>query len=402
MSIYTVSAITTYIRESLESDETLGDLWVAGEVSNWSRPPSGHVYFTLKDAGAAIRCVLWRSHAARVRFQPRDGDAVVLHGRVTVYEPRGEYQLQVDLIQPEGVGLLYQAYEQLKRRLEDEGLFDSARKRPLPPFPRRVGVVTSPTGAVLRDIANVMGRRYPLARLVVAPAAMQGLEAPDQVADALARLNRLGDIDVIIVARGGGSLEDLWAFNDERVARAIAASTVPVISAIGHETDFTIADLVADVRAPTPSAAAELAAPDSRDLANQVAESRQRLRGAALRVALSLRRPLDEHSRLLRRYSPDQIVARQRQRLDDLALRARAAAAKEYSMRREKWRGERGRLATLSPLATLARGYAIVRVAADGAVVSRVAQAPTGQSLRVRVSDGEFGAVSSGVEVSER
>ena len=396
MSIYSVSAITTYIRESLESDELLGDLWVSGEVSNWSRPPSGHIYFTLKDASASLKCVLWRSFAARLQFQPRDGDAVVLHGRVTVYEPRGEYQLQVDLVQPEGTGLLYQAYEELKRRLEAEGLFDASRKRPLPRFPRRIGVVTSPTGAVLHDIVNVLGRRYPLAHLLLAPAAMQGLEAPGQIVDALATLNADGKIDVIIVARGGGSLEDLWAFNDERVARAIAGSAAPVISAVGHETDFTIADFVADVRAPTPSAAAELVAPDVRDLQTQVTEWEARLQLAAGGRVQNARGPLLDRLRLLRRFAPDQVVARLRQRVDELTDRAGGATPRQHAILLERRRGLTGRLSALSPYATLARGYAVVRRAPDGEVVTRVVQAAGGQRLLVRVSDGEFGAVSEG------
>ncbi len=394
MSILTVSHVTTYIKDSLETDELLGDLWVAGEVSNFTKAQSGHLYFSLKDASASLKCVMWRSAAAKRPYLPRDGDAVVLHGRITVYEPRGEYQLQVDLIQPEGVGLLYQAFLELKERLEAEGLFDAARKRPLPRFPRRIGVVTSPAAAVLRDIVNVLSRRYPLAQVVLAPAAVQGVDAPPQIAAALAALNALGNIDVIIVARGGGSLEDLWAFNDEQVARAIVASAAPVISAVGHETDFTIADFVADLRAPTPSAAAELVAPDVRELCQQVTADEVRLSDAMDRLLSDLGSQVEERSRLLRRFSPDQVIARQRQRVDDLARAAVSGMAHRLLLERERTGALAGRLATLSPFATLGRGYAIVRRAGGGPVVTRVAQVTAGDRLDIHVADGAFPAVT--------
>lgn len=394
MPILTVSRVTGYIKDSLETDDLLADLWVAGEVSNFTRAQSGHLYFSLKDAGAALKCVMWRSAAAKRPYAPRDGDAVVLHGRITVYEPRGEYQLQVDLIQPEGVGLLYQAFLELKDRLEAEGLFDAARKRPLPPFPCRIGVVTSPTAAVLRDIVNVLGRRYPLAQVVLAPAAVQGLEAPAQVVSALAALNALGDVDVIIVARGGGSLEDLSAFNTEEVARAIVSSAAPVISAVGHETDFTIADFVADLRAPTPSAAAELVAPDVRDLHQQLAANQTRLGEAVQRLLTALHGQVDERLRLLRRFTPEQVIARQRQRLDELEHVAAASMAHRLRLQQERIGALAGRLAALSPFATLCRGYAIVRHAGGGAVVTQVAQVATGDPLAIRVVDGEFSAVA--------
>lgn len=394
MSIYTVSAITTYIKESLETDELLGDLWVAGEISNWLRAPSGHVYFTIKDAQAALKCVLWRSLASKLRYQPRDGDAAVLHGRITVYEPRGEYQLQVDLIQPEGVGLLYQAYEELKSRLQAEGLFDAARKRPLPRFPQRIGVVTSPTGAVLRDIVNILRRRYPLGHVVLAPAAVQGAEAPPQIVGALSQLNALGNVDVIIVARGGGSMEDLWPFNEETVARAIAASAAPIISAVGHETDFTIADFVADLRAPTPSAAAELVAPDISDLRTQITDWTARLETSAQRLVAASRGVVGDRLRLLRRFAPDQIIARQRQHTDELTRSATAAVTHQLAMFRQRTDGLRGRLTALSPFATLERGYAIVRSTNSGIVVRKVSQVAVGDSLSVQVSDGAFPAIA--------
>ena len=391
MSIYSVSAITRYIKDALETDDRLADLWVAGEVSNFSRAPSGHIYFTLKDAQAALKCVLWRSQSSRLTYLPRDGDAVVLHGRISVYEPQGAYQLVVNLIQPEGVGLLHLEFEALKKRLEAEGLFDPARKRPLPPYPRRIGVVTSPTGAVLRDILNVLRRRYPLGQLVLAAAGVQGTEAPEQIVNALAALNALGDIDVIIVARGGGSLEELWAFNDERVARAIAASLAPVISGVGHETDFTIADFVADVRAPTPSAAAELAAPDVRELRSQVVSRAGRLQQRMEGVLADRRTHLAQRLRLLGRSTPDQGIGRQRQRVDDLVREATRSLTGALVVRRERLTGAAGRLAALSPLSTLGRGYAIVRRSSTGVVICRVNQVVPSDALYVRVTDGEFG-----------
>ncbi|MCK4449981.1 MAG: exodeoxyribonuclease VII large subunit, partial [Anaerolineae bacterium] len=250
---YTVSQLTGHIRRLIEDDPELSDVWVEGEVSNFSRAFSGHCYFTLKDAGSQIGCVMWRSVAILQDYLPVDGDLVLAYGRVGVYEASGRYQLYVDQIRPAGVGDLYRQFELLKARLEAEGLFAPERKRPLPGFPRCIGVVTSPTAAALRDILNVLGRRYPLAEVLLAPTQVQGDAAPPQIVAALEALNTRDDVDVIIVARGGGSLEDLWAFNDERVTRAIAGSRIPVICGVGHETDFSLVGFAADVRAPTPS-----------------------------------------------------------------------------------------------------------------------------------------------------
>jgi exodeoxyribonuclease VII large subunit len=397
LSTYSVTAVTRYIKDALETDDLLGDLWVAGEVSDFKTSTAGHVYFTLKDAQAALSCVLWRSQAARLRYLPRDGHAVVLHGRITVYEVRGAYQLQVDQIQPEGEGLLHLEFEALKKRLEEEGLFSAARKRQLPRFPQRIGVATSPTAAVLKDILNVLRRRYPLARVLLAPTAVQGAEAPEQIAAAIATLNALGDIDVIIVARGGGSLEELWAFNDERVARAIAASAAPVVSAVGHETDFTIADFVADVRAPTPSAAAEIVAPDVHDLLAQVTAWRERLDQQGERALVRRREVLYQRVRLLARFAPQQVIDGRRQQTDDLARVATVALTNMLAVRHARLAGVSGRLGILNPLSTLERGYAIVRLAASGEIVRRVTQVSAGDDLSVRVADGQFGATAGGV-----
>jgi exodeoxyribonuclease VII large subunit len=392
LQIYRVSAITRYLRELLETDVFLADLWVAGEVSNCSRAPSGHIYFTLKDAESQLRCVLWRDKAARLSYLPQNGAAVVVHGYISVYEVQGTYQLYVDTVQPEGLGVLYQQFEALKQKLQAEGLFEAARKRPLPRFPRRIGVVTSPIGAVFHDILNVLRRRYPLAEVILAPTPVQGEGAPEGIVAALQALNDLGDVDVIIVARGGGSLEELWAFNDEGVARAIAASGLPVISGVGHETDFTIADFVADVRAPTPSAAAELVAPDVAALRQQIAAQRSRLAELTQGRLTAARARLAQETRVLGRYSPRAMVDRQRQRLDDLARVLSSHLAHNLVVQRERLASRSRQLVALGPFATLERGYAIVTHQASGRIVARVAQVTTGDALAVRVSDGSFGA----------
>ena len=354
---------------------------VEGEVSNFSRATSGHCYFTLKYSTAEIGCVMWRSEAARQDYLPANGDQVQAGGRVAVYEARGRYQLVVDRLQPTGVGGLYLEYERLMQRLTDEGLFAPERKRPLPPFPQRIGIVTSPAAAALRDIVNVLGRRYPLAELLLAPTSVQGSEAPPQILAALEALNSCSDVDVIIVARGGGSLEELWAFNDERVARAIASSRIPVIVGVGHETDFSLADFAADVRAPTPSAAAELVAPDQAELraqvmalwAAQVAALAGSLDAARWRVA--------EEERLLASLSPADQVRQTRGRVGDLRARAGAALSHRVGLRRERLRGLIGRLDSVSPAATLERGYALVRHQQTGALVRSVAQVEPGAGI---------------------
>jgi len=389
---YTISQLTGHISRLIDDDPTLNDVWVEGQVSNFSRASSGHCYFTLKDAGSQINCVMWRSIANRQRCLPAGGDLVLAHGRVGVYEAGGRYQLYVDKIQPAGVGDLYLEFERLKARLEAEGLFDPERKRALPRFPRCIGVVTSPTAAALRDILNVLSRRYPLAEVLLSPTQVQGDAAPPQIVAALDALNERDDVDVIIVARGGGSLEDLWAFNDERVARAVAASRLPVICGVGHESDFSLADFAADERAPTPSAAAELVAPDRAELRAQVAGLAVALT-TMLQGAIEGRRwRLAEQTRALKHLSPAVRLAQARQCVDDLAGRAEAAVCHDLALRRERVRGLAGRLAGVSPLGTLERGYAIVRQRETEAIVQSVAQVAPGDALAVRVADGEFEA----------
>lgn len=387
---WSVTDLTRYLRQLLENDRQLQDIWVLGEVSNFSRPSSGHIYFTLKDETSSLRCVMWRTAVIRQAFIPRDGDAVEVHGSLGIYEISGTYQLYADLIRPTGEGILYQEFLRLKARLEAEGLFDPARKRPIPRWPQRIGIVTSPTGAALRDILNTIRRRYPLVEVTLAPTPVQGEEAPGGIVAALKALNRLVEPDVILLARGGGSIEDLWAFNDEGVARAIVASQAPVISGVGHETDFTISDFAADLRAPTPTAAAELATPHQSDLRQAIRDLLQRLeRGAAARLALP-RWQLNELDRRLLMVSPAAQLRTDRQRLDELSHSSQVAVLHSLRLQRERLLGLKQRLDGLSPQAVLRRGYAIVQHP-DGRLVQRVVQVSPGDPLKVRVSDGDFG-----------
>jgi len=389
---YTVSQLTGHIRQLIEGEPELSDLWVEGEVSNFSRASSGHCYFTLKDAGSQIPCVMWRNVVQTQDHLPVGGDLVLADGRVGVYEAGGRYQLYVDQLRPAGVGNLYRQFELLKARLEAEGLFAPERKRPLPPFPHRIGVVTSPTAAALRDILNVLGRRYPLAEVLLSPTQVQGDGAPPQIVAALKALNEREDVDVIIVARGGGSLEDLWAFNDERVARAVAASRVPIVCGVGHETDFSLADFAADVRAPTPSAAAELVAPDQAELRAQLAGLVVALATVQQGIIEAQRWRLAEQMRALKHLSPVAQLTQARQRVDDLLVRAEKATHHNLALHRERLGGLTGRLAGVSPLGTLERGYAIVHQRETDAVVRSVKQVTSGDALDIRVTDGEFSA----------
>jgi exodeoxyribonuclease VII large subunit len=392
----TVTELTRYLRQLIEGDAAMQDVWVAGEVSNLSRPGSGHVYFTLKDSNAALRCVIWRSTAQRLRLSLQDGQAIEAHGYVGVYEAGGQYQLYTDAVRLAGEGLLFQEFLRLKARLEAEGLFDPARKRPIPARPRRIGIVTSPTGAALQDMLNTLRRRYPIVEVVVAPTPVQGEEAPAGIVAALADINRLAHPDVILLARGGGSIEDLWAFNDEAVARAIAASPAPVITGVGHETDFTIADFASDLRAPTPTAAAELATPNRADLLADLDQRSRRMERVARDVISRERWSLEERRGRLERASPISRVRSERQRLDEISFRLGAAMMHSLQLQRARIEGVRTRLAALSPLAILERGYALVSHKADGRLVTRVGQVSPGDALDVRVSDGSFAVHADG------
>jgi len=388
--ILSVRELAVYIHQLLEYDEVLADIWVEGEVSNLARSRAGHVYFTLKEEQAQVSCALFRRSAMRQERLPTDGEAVLAHGKVSFYEAGGKLQLYVDTVRPQGVGLLYAQFQELKARLEAEGLFDETLKRPLPPFPRRIGVVTSPTAAALRDILNILGRRYPLVEVVISPTQVQGKQAAGQIVTAFQNLQGR-DVDLIIVARGGGSLEDLWPFNEEPVARAIRAAHVPVISGVGHETDYTIADFAADVRAPTPSGAAEIAVPDQDTLRADITRLRAQLEQEMDRQLQTFGRRLEEHVRALHRLSPWALIVERRQRVDDLTDRAGRSVRHHLAVARERLRSATLRLAALDPRAVLSRGYAIVRQP-GGTIVLSPEQVATGERLDVQVRDGSFGA----------
>lgn len=390
--IYSVRELTAMVKERLTSDPRLAGVAVLGEISNFKHHSSGHMYFTLKDEHSRLRCVMFRRENMRLRFRPADGQAVIAKGDVSVYEAAGDYQLYVREMVPAGHGELALAFEQLKQKLAAEGLFDEERKRPLPVLPRRIGVVTSPEGAALRDIISVTRRRFPNMPILLAPAVVQGEEGPDSVMRAIRLMNEHGGVDVLIVGRGGGSLEDLWTFNDERVARAIAASRIPVISAVGHETDFTIADFVADKRAPTPSAAAEMAVPDKRALLAHIQGQYERLQSGVRRRIEQGRarlRLLESRPVLAR---PGELLLEYRQRVDDAEERAGRAARDMLDQRERALAAAAGKLDALSPVATLARGYAVARRADTGQVVRRGGQVAAGDELLIRVVDAELTA----------
>ncbi len=431
--IYTVSELTRRIRELLEGE--FADIWVAGEISGAKRAPSGHYYFTLKDEEAQLSCACWRTLARTLRFKPADGVAVLARGRMDVYPQRGNYQLIVEALEPQGYGALQLAFEQLKKKLAAEGLFEQARKRPLPPFPARIGIVTSPSGAAIRDMIQILGRRFPGLHIRLYPALVQGEGSVGAVVEGLEYFSKTKWPDVVIVGRGGGSIEDLWTFNEEAVARAIAACPVPVVSAVGHETDFTIADFVADLRAPTPSAAAELVVPEKREVLDRIATARRKMeQSVRYRLAEAWNRlherGIDRAAGLVRRR-----IGRSQQRIDELGFRLRDEIRRRLERDHRRWAeldarlrrkdlrlelaalrhrlekaetamGEnlklrlaaaRGRLdplaaqlAQLSPLAVLERGYAIVQNR-EGRVIKEAVQAPAGTDLAVRLWKGRLG-----------
>lgn len=385
---WTVSRLTFFIRRLLEENEALQDVWVQGEISNLSRPASGHVYFTLKDSSAALKCVMWKTAAARLRMGLQDGMEVEVHGRIGVYEVSGQYQLYADQIRPVGEGALYQEFMRLKSMLEAEGLFAPERKRTIPVLPRKIGIVTSATGAALRDMLNTLRRRLPIVEVILAPSPVQGIEAPPALVRAIQSLNSQSP-DVIIMARGGGSIEDLWAFNDERVVRAVAGSAVPIICGVGHETDFTLSDFAADLRAPTPTAAAELATPITiQDLNERLSSLQAQMTDLTLRHLAGQQTLLASLAAALRYASPERRIQSERQRVDELARRAHSSLLHYLQLQLSHIRGMHRRLEALSPLAVLARGYAVVTRMDDGNIVSRVAQAS--EEMSVRVSDGKF------------
>jgi len=410
-AVLTVSELTRRLQEVLE--DRFPAVWVEGEISNFRLYGSGHAYFTLKDADAQVRAVLFRNRGRRIKFEPADGLHVMAFGSIEVYPQRGEYQMVIELLEPKGLGALQLAFEQLKTRLQAEGLFEQARKRELPRFPRKIGIVTSPSGAAIRDMLRVIGRRFGELHIVIAPCRVQGEGAAEEIAQGLRDLNALGGVDVIIVGRGGGSLEDLWAFNEEIVARAIAGSKVPVVSAIGHEVDFTIADFVADLRAPTPSAAAELVVREKQAVVDSLGQLRARLERFAARPLRDLERRVDEltarlrreirselgranhrvvlATRALRASDPVARVANDRHRLENLQSRLITSLTRRCDHARYGLRTAVGRLDSLSPLAVLGRGYSLTRTP-TGEVVHSPAQVQVGDGIRVLLHRGSLDA----------
>ncbi|MDB6163685.1 MAG: xseA [Xanthomonadaceae bacterium] len=430
--VLTPSQLNTLARDLLE--DTFPLIWVEGELSGVSRPGSGHLYFNLKDARAQVKCALFKPKSTWLKFVPRDGLRVLARGRLTVYEARGEYQLVLDHMEEAGEGALRRAFDELRNKLAAEGLFATDRKRPLPAHPRRIGVLTSPSGAAVRDVLSVLARRYPLIEVDILPVLVQGVGAPAQIISMLRRAVASGRYDVLLLTRGGGSLEDLWAFNDEQLVRAIAAATIPVVAAIGHETDFSLVDFVADLRAPTPSAAAELLVPSQEDISRHLGSlfarlanlQRQRLRSAIQRadrasirlhglrpqarlallcqrqaeglrrLAAAWRRRLDhEHARLrhadavLRSAHPQRRLERLRERIDGLGPRTQAGITRRLAAEALRLRALARSLHTVSPLATVARGYAILQHD-DGRIVRSVLDAAPGDPLDARLSDGHL------------
>lgn len=443
--ILSVSDLNRYIKMVLEKESRLQDVWVRGEISNFTHHSSGHMYFTLKDKQSRIKVVMFASHNRFLRFLPKDGTKAIVRGSISAYERDGAYQLYAREMQPDGLGSLYLAFEQLKEKLAGEGLFAAERKRPLPRFPKRVGVVTSPTGAAIRDICTTIRRRYPQAEIVLAPAVVQGAEAPASIISAIRIINQQSDIDVLIVGRGGGSIEELWAFNDEQVARAIAASLIPVISAVGHETDVTIADFVADVRAATPTAAAELAVPHYLEWVERVKQLDVRMHRAVHQRLTVQRKRLDQMAGSYAMRQPQRRLEEAAERLDRAQLRMRQSMKRLLAIRRERFErlarqisryrladqiGERrkyamtvrarldermrrllsdrqmafsaqvARLDALSPLKVMQRGFSLVY--AGGKIVKSVDQFASGDELVVRLSDGSATARVEQIDREEK
>lgn len=391
MQTFSVRELTRYIRDLFEVDEILDDIWVRGEVSNLTKARSGHWYFTVKDSAAQLRCVMFREAARGVRADVQAGAEILVHGRVGVYEARGEYQLYADQIEAVGgLGDLHLRFEALKAKLDAEGLFDPGRKRPIPVFPAQIGVVTSATAAAWHDMQNVLQRRFPLAEVVLSPTLVQGTEAPARIVRALERLNRNTDVDVIIVARGGGSLEDLSCFNDEGVARAVAASRIPVISGIGHEIDFTIVDFVADLRAPTPSAAAELATPNRDDLLLDIDRLRHGLAGTMGDSIGEKARDLRRLQSALRFTTPLKAVQQARRRVEEKRKQLAWAQRLQHQQWRERLLHTSKALEAANPRHILARGYALVRDEAGG-LIREATQVSKNQRLNVQLARDQIG-----------
>ncbi|CAM3964631.1 exodeoxyribonuclease VII large subunit [Paenibacillus alkaliterrae] len=433
--IYSIKELNRYIRMKLETDSLLGDVWLRGEISNFTHHSSGHMYFTLKDSDSKLKSIMFASHNQRLPFNPKEGTKVIARGNISVYERDGNYQFYVTAMQPDGIGSLYLAYEQLKGKLEAEGLFAAARKRPIPRFPRAVGVITSPTGAAVRDIIITLQRRYPSVPIYIFPVLVQGTQAAPSIVKAIEAVNRFGEADVLIVGRGGGSLEELWAFNEESVARSIAGSAIPIISAVGHETDFTIADFVADLRAATPTAAAELAVPNVSELHNQLQRQKQRLIHGMRHLVQDDKEKLQRIQRSPFFLYPRKYLLEQAQQLDrlteQLVQRARTLSERGYSRLSRLQAslaghhpGERAVLAAkrreaatkqlkqamvnalkekkhnlhsaikqldaLSPLKVMSRGYGLIYDEQEKKLIKTITDVQPGDVLKVKVADGQL------------
>jgi exodeoxyribonuclease VII large subunit len=388
---WTVSQLTAYLQQLIADEEALRDLWVLGEVSNATRATSGHFYFTLKDASASLRCVMWRQQVSYQLFLPKNGDLIIAHGYLDIYPPNGTYQLYADNLIGVGAGVLYQEFLYRKAKLEKEGLFDTQRKKPIPTFPRKIGIVTSLKAAALQDILNTLRRRFPLAEVVIAPASVQGDEAVPTLINALKLLDQEIKPDVILLARGGGSMEDLWAFNDETLVRTIAALETPVVTGIGHETDFTLADFVSDLRAPTPTAAAEMVTPNLSDIQVSLQNLSQRLQNAISNRLSTQRDRLYQLTHRLSLSSPLNRVNIARQRLDEWSRHLELHLTHNIQQKHSKLELLAHRLASLNPSIILERGYALL-IKPDGEIVRTVAQVQVGDSLQARLKDGEFDA----------
>jgi len=389
---WTVADLTRYLREMFISDSLLRDIWVQGEVSNLSQPTSGHIYFTVKDASATLRCVMWRSNVKDQKWIPKEGVAIEVHGYIDIYEAGGQYQLYADCFRSLGEGTLYQEFMQLKEKLEAEGLFDASRKRPIPRWPERIGIVTSPTGAAIQDILDTIQRRYPLTEVILSPAPVQGSDAPEKIASAIKLLATLSNPDVIILTRGGGSIEDLWAFNQEIVARTIVACPIPIITGVGHEVDFTIADFVCDLRAPTPTAAAELATPNQQELLSNLEITNQRLNQLYATKIKSFQNNLSFKTKQLSLKTPLGRIQNDRQKIDEYLHRCNLSLHHFSKLHQTHIHSLTNRLESLNPIAILSRGYAIV-LHSDGEIVRSVSSISSGEKLNIQVQDGRFSAI---------
>ncbi len=387
-----VTQLNEFIKNLIDNTAQLNHVYVKGEISNFKNHyGTGHFYFTLKDDGGLIRAVMFRSSASKLKFMPENGMRVVVHGRVSAFVRDGQYQLYADSMEPDGVGALYIAYEQLKKRLESEGLFDPARKKPLPKIPTRVGIITSATGAAVRDMIHVAGRRFPFAKLILYPSLVQGPGAAAQLIEGVQYFNRTASVDVIILGRGGGSIEDLWAFNDEALARTVAASRIPVISAVGHETDFTICDFVADRRAPTPSAAAEIALPETAELKRKINNIISREYAVLTQIIARRREHLTRLAQSRGLSSPMNVIDDKRMNVAALTERLALSQNNTLAIRQAQLKAIAGKMEALNPLAVLSRGYSAV-YGEDGTIIKHTEQLNPGASVTFRLSDGEADA----------